>query len=577
MSRSAQIQGLRAYAVLLVLIFHAGWNSGGFVGVDVFYVISGYLITGLIIREENFSFANFYARRAKRLLPAAFLVLLVTSILFWIFAPSPGRSQYSKDLLASTWYVSNYLYAHWQNDYQNLGSQPSPLIHYWSLAVEEQFYLIWPLLIVIFRRRLKSAVILLSLSSLLLSIYLVYKAPIFAFYSLPTRAFELGAGALLSIFAIKIKQSFIAWIGIFLIVIAALEFNQNTNFPGLPALLPVIGAALILMASSSNPILSNRIAQKLGDWSYSIYLWHWPLLTIPVLYLQRQLTGIEKLFLIIICIFCAALTYRYLENPLRLSNISNRKVLTSSVVTGLLLSAIAGFIAITPANALNMNEIRKQPVIYKDGCQLDKQATKPNEKCVYGDKQGAKSAVLFGDSHAAQWFPAIDNWAKSKGYKLIVMTKSSCPAFDLPLRDNGAFKANLCNAFRRNALIEIEKLKPVVVIASSFEHYPGITDYESYGPLPIASKQLIIRDTPWPNRDIPTCLTTNRSCVAPKPVTINYKDAQLFDPIPLLCSKNCPAKVDGLVAYRDQTHISVAIAEHFARKLAEKLDSVVAG
>ena len=170
MSRSKQIQGLRAIAVALVLLFHTNWLPGGYIGVDVFYVISGFLITRLILQDEAFTFASFYARRAKRLLPASFLVLLLTSLLFWFLAPVISRAQYSKDLLASTWYLSNYLYAHWQNDYQNLGATPSPLIHFWSLAVEEQFYLFWPLILLAFRKRIKAAVMTVTILSFLSSL-----------------------------------------------------------------------------------------------------------------------------------------------------------------------------------------------------------------------------------------------------------------------------------------------------------------------------------------------------------------------------------------------------------------------
>ena len=172
MQRSAEIQGLRALAVVLVLLFHTDWLPGGYIGVDVFYVISGFLITSLIINDPNFTFRNFYARRAKRLLPVAFLVLFVTAVAFWIFAPGGGRAQFSKDLVASTWYVSNYLYAHWQNDYQNLGATPSPLIHYWSLAVEEQFYLFWPLLLILTKSFRKIAVMGLTIGSFQLSLFL---------------------------------------------------------------------------------------------------------------------------------------------------------------------------------------------------------------------------------------------------------------------------------------------------------------------------------------------------------------------------------------------------------------------
>ena len=151
-------------------------------------------------------FRSFYLRRAKRLLPASFLVLGVTSLAFWFLAPVISRAQYSKDLLASTWYVSNYLYAHWQNDYQNLGATPSPLIHFWSLAVEEQFYLIWPMLLLIFRRQVKWAVLIVTLLSFGSSIVFIEHSPIFAFYSLPTRAFELGFGAMLYLYAISMPN-----------------------------------------------------------------------------------------------------------------------------------------------------------------------------------------------------------------------------------------------------------------------------------------------------------------------------------------------------------------------------------
>jgi len=153
--RSKEIQGLRALAVTLVLLFHAGWLPGGYIGVDVFYVISGFLITSIIINDGDFSFKKFYLRRAKRLLPAAFLVLAATSLAYWFIAPSGARADFAKELLAGTWYLSNYFFAYWANDYQNLGAEPSPLVHFWSLAVEEQFYIFWPLLLIIFFLRKK--------------------------------------------------------------------------------------------------------------------------------------------------------------------------------------------------------------------------------------------------------------------------------------------------------------------------------------------------------------------------------------------------------------------------------------
>ena len=578
MQRSKQIQGLRAIAVGLVLLFHAGWLPGGYIGVDVFYVISGYLITGLILREENFSFANFYARRAKRLLPASFLVLTVTSISFWFLAPVISRAQYSKDLLASTWYISNYLYAHWQNDYQNLGAVPSPLIHFWSLAVEEQFYLFWPMLLIVFKKRLKLTVVTITSLSFFASLVLIAQSPIFAFYSLPTRAFELGFGALLNFFSkSSSSRRFSAWPGLFAIFLSGFIFNSHTSFPGFPALLPMIGTGLVIYSHNSNRFLENSVLQKLGDWSYSIYLWHWPILILPTLYFQRELKLDEKLLCLAICIILSAATYKFFENPIRKAQFSRRKIASFALLSGLALSGFAFVLNANSASSLDLKTIKQQPKIYADGCQLDKQATTPKATCIYGDSSANRSIVLFGDSHAAQWFPAIDSWAKAKNYRLIVMTKSSCPAIALPLKDSGAFKAKLCEKFRANALEDIKKLKPALVIVGNFEHYDGTKPkdfYNSYFPF----RHLLIRDTPWPNRDIPSCLTTKQQCDTTRPITIPYKSSAIFDPRPYLCdAKKCPAMVDGLVAYRDQSHITVAMAIHLAGRLGRKIDALVAG
>lgn len=301
MVRSKQIQGLRAVAVILVLLFHAGWLPGGYIGVDVFYVISGYLITNLIVSDQSFSFANFYARRAKRLLPSAYLVLLVTALVFWFIAPSISRIQFAKDLVASTWYLSNISFAFWQNDYQNLGAEPSVLIHYWSLAVEEQFYLIWPLLVIVFRRHLKLMVFSIFIGSFALSLFALERFPIWAFYSLPTRAFELAIGAFLALSVSanrmridKAVRSIVSWILLGLIVAGSVYFDAETAFPGIPTLIPTLATAGLIILNSKNSVLENWFFQKLGDWSYSIYLWHWPLLILPTMYLDRELMIFEK-------------------------------------------------------------------------------------------------------------------------------------------------------------------------------------------------------------------------------------------------------------------------------------------
>lgn len=210
--RILQIQGLRAIAALLVTIFHARLMPGGFIGVDIFYVISGYLITGLILREIDktgrLDLNEFYQRRIKRLLPTSVFVLFITAMVGLFVLPQITRDALGRDLFAAAAYVSNYLFAWWENDYQNLNATPSPFIHYWSLAVEEQFYVVWPIFILFLSRYGKRAILngvaIVTALSLLLSVYLTQAAPIWAFYSLPTRAWELGVGALLLLFRTSI-------------------------------------------------------------------------------------------------------------------------------------------------------------------------------------------------------------------------------------------------------------------------------------------------------------------------------------------------------------------------------------
>jgi hypothetical protein len=217
---------------------------------------------------------------------------------------------------------------------------------------------------------------------------------------------------------------------------------------------------------------------------------------------------------------------------------------------------------------------------------LDKRETTPNPKCVYGDRQATRSVVLVGDSHAAQWFPAIDQWARQKGFRLVVMTKSSCPASALPLPDRGNFNAAICDSFRTNAFDQINRLAPELVIAGSAENHKNIAA-NSYNVFPTLNypdaKLLILKDTPWPNQDIPTCLSKDpggAKCTTKAPDGINYSGRDTFDPIPLLCKAGiCPAKLgksNDLVAYRDHSHISVALALDLADELGAKLDEIVA-
>lgn len=608
--RITQIQGLRALAAILVTVFHARLLPGGFIGVDIFYVISGYLITGLILREiektGTLDLRSFYQRRIKRLLPTSVFVLFVTAIFAWILFPPITRDALGRDLFAAATYISNYLFAWWQNDYQNLNATPSPFIHYWSLAVEEQFYLIWPIFILFLARYGKKVILggiaITTLGSLLFSIYLTQVAPIWAFYSLPTRAWELGFGALLLFIPeTKKKMRILPWLGFFGITFASLNFNENTAFPGKNALIPVI-ATVVLIASIKywpplfNDLSNSRVSQWLGAISYPLYLWHWPALVLPSSALGRPLRFYERFLCILLTIILAHFTSKYVEEPLRHKNLSPRTIYKGAIVTTASSLAIGTLIAFSTSSIIttkgdisyqfDLVKVMEKPAVYGDDCHVNYGETKSGF-CTYGDKNSSETIVLYGDSHAAQWFPTLEKLAKQRGFKLISLTKSACPAVDANRPDQGAFKQVHCTKWRQNSIERIAKIKPMAVITSSFQYFTPANERVSratwwrdgqrklLSDLKGSTDHLIyISDTPRPLRDIPNCLASRNSRVCDSTqktrVSIIF-GFEVVNPTPWLCSSFCPAIIDGTVAYRDASHISVEMALKLLPKLEEAL------
>jgi len=608
--RITQIQGLRALAAILVTVFHARLLPGGFIGVDIFYVISGYLITGLILREiektGTLDLRSFYQRRIKRLLPTSVFVLFVTAIFAWILFPPITRDALGRDLFAAATYISNYLFAWWQNDYQNLNATPSPFIHYWSLAVEEQFYLIWPIFILFLARYGKKVILggiaITTLGSLLFSIYLTQVAPIWAFYSLPTRAWELGFGALLLFIPeTKKKMRILPWLGFFGITFASLNFNENTAFPGKNALIPVI-ATVVLIASIKywpplfNDLSNSKVSQWLGGISYPLYLWHWPALVLPSSALGRPLRFYERFLCILLTIILAHFTSKYVEEPLRHKNLSPRTIYKGAIVTTASSLAVGTLIAFSTSSIIttkgdisyqfDLVKVMEKPAVYGDDCHVNYGETKSGF-CTFGDKNSSETIVLYGDSHAAQWFPTLEKLAKQRGFKLISLTKSACPAVDANRPDQGAFKQVHCTKWRQNSIERIAKIKPMAVITSSFQYFTPANEGVSratwwrdgqrklLSDLKGSTDHLIyISDTPRPLRDIPNCLASRNSRVCDSTqktrVSIIF-GFEVVNPTPWLCSSFCPAIIDGTVAYRDASHISVEMALKLLPKLEEAL------
>jgi peptidoglycan/LPS O-acetylase OafA/YrhL len=608
-----QIQGLRALAAILVTLFHAKWISGGFIGVDIFYVISGFLITGLLLREINstgsISFKEFYSRRFKRLLPTSFFVLTITAIISWLLIPGTMRNSLGRDIIAASLYVSNYLFAWWQADYQNLDATPSPVIHYWSLAVEEQFYAVWPLLILgffLFAKYLKRKIVLthlvgaITVLSFIFSIYQTETSPIWAFYSLPTRAWELGLGALIVLLPPVKTKKFIALIGFVLVMASAFIFDESTAFPGKDAALPVIGTVLLIATIKSwppflNDIANSRISQWLGEISYPLYLWHWPLLVLPSTYFARPLEVYERLIAIAATLIFADLTHRFVEEPYRTKKmipILVYKKAAFATVMSVLVGTVIMFsntdkIDISGINgAVSLAQIKARPQIYEDGCHANYAQTKSGI-CEYGDLRSEKVMVLYGDSHAAQWFPALVEIATRSGYKLISLTKSACPSVDTQRRDQGGFKMVRCVQWRENTIDRIKRIRPDVLIMSSFQYYAPPPQTENrllwwnngqrklLSDVQGSSDQLMyITDTPQVDLDIPACLEkySISKCDASLPSqNLSIAGFRVIDPNSWLCSQVCSAVKDGVVAYRDASHISVDMSIALIPRLTQAL------
>ena len=608
-----QIQGLRALAALLVTLFHAKWVNGGFIGVDIFYVISGFLITGLLLREiertGTINFKEFYARRFKRLLPTSFFVLLITAVASWLLIPDTMRSSLGRDIIAASLYVSNYLFAWWQADYQNLDATPSPVIHYWSLAVEEQFYLIWPLLILFFfiaATKFKKKILLTLLVatvtalSFVFSIYQTETSPIWAFYSLPTRAWELGLGALLVLLPPIKTKKLVGLLGFILIIVSAFIFGETTAFPGVNAVLPVLGTVMLISTINSwppflNDVANSRMFQWLGEISYPLYLWHWPLLVLPSTYFARPLAIYERILAIIATIILADLTHRFIEEPFRKHKTEPTLVFKRSGVITLVSVLIGTAIIFSSSDkidvsgingAVSLAQIKARPLVYDDGCHANYAQTKSDE-CIYADTKSDKTMVLYGDSHAAQWFPALVEIASRSGYRLISLTKSACPSVDTVRLDQGGFKMSRCKQWRINTIKRIQEINPDVLIMSSFQYFaqpPRFTDREKWWNdgqrklltevKNISPHLIYITDTPHPLRDIPACLANysiSKCNTTQRSEDLSISGFNVINPNSWLCSRVCPAVKDGVVAYRDASHISVDIAIALIPRLTQAL------
>ncbi|MGH3373003.1 MAG: acyltransferase family protein, partial [Nocardioidaceae bacterium] len=357
----ADIQGLRAVAVLLVILSHAGIPGapGGYIGVDVFFVVSGYLISALLLREATetgrVSIGGFYSKRARRILPAATVVLVATTLAATIWLPFVRTAQIVEDVVWSTFFAANLHFARMGTDYFAAEVPPSPVQHFWSLSVEEQFYLVWPTLVAVVlvaagsrgggrveraRRRIRLLTVVVgvaSVASLAWATVLIQTSPTAAYFSTPARVWELGAGVLLALSGRALPRighrvrGGLALGGVSAILFAAVTFDHSTAIPGPAALLPVLGTVAILAAGAGGRapgvgrLLELRPLRWVGDLSYSLYLWHWPFLILGAAYAGRRLELWENLLLVGGAVVASVVTYHLVENPFRRAPVLRHK------------------------------------------------------------------------------------------------------------------------------------------------------------------------------------------------------------------------------------------------------------
>lgn len=687
--RRTDIEGLRAIAVLAVLLFHAGVPglSGGYVGVDVFFVVSGFLITSLLVSErgsEGFiSLGAFYSRRIRRLLPVSAAVSVGTLVASYIWLEPLRIRSLVSDLFAVATFSSNFVFAHRGADYLQSTLPPSPLQHYWSLAVEEQFYIVWPLLIALvcvgatrvsrIRLRVGITASVISVASFIACMLLMKTSQPWAFFSPHTRAFELSLGALAAVVPMRASRiwqrasSALAWCGLFGIVTCVALFSERTTFPGPWALAPVIATVFVLRGGTAtswapNSLLQFSPFQWMGSRSYSAYLWHWPILIIAAPALGHELSVTEGIACVAASLVLSEFSYRFIENPVR-RNVRIRGVRAVALAVSLL-SLITGsavlarnnpprtstnVVATTPtlisttvpngaptttvpaapvlpdlgapvdaikqavsATGLPANltptlqqAILDQPIIYKNNCHASFSAVHP-KNCVYGDKSSTRIVGLFGDSHAAQWFPAFAEVAKSRGWKLITYTKRGCPPVDIPTYSKVLGQVYMqCAPWRKNVMKQMVTDGVQVAFIAHFDRLlsattrvpmwqkewraalqKGIAEFKANNIVPV-----LMEDTPYPNQDVPTCLSRHYTavhlCSAPMSVAYRPDMEQMLSDFHtqganvlwvrhwFCTTTTCPTIVGNVLMYRDDNHMTVTYSQLVAPLLEASIASFV--
>jgi peptidoglycan/LPS O-acetylase OafA/YrhL len=525
------IQGLRAVAVLLVILNHYNllWCQFGYVGVDVFFVISGFVIAGVLFREVDrtgsVSLLSFYARRARRILPASTLTLVVTVAASLILFGQIGTFDLAHDAVASALFTANFHFASQGVNYFANTAPASALLHFWSLAVEEQFYFVIPSLVLaltfLFRRKREAVVVVVSalvVVSYAWSIISTHQNSQTAYFSIATRAWELGVGVVLAgviAYGSRLNRWVAAggtWLGIGVIAISAWWINSPLQYPGAIAAIPVVGTALIIFCGSSSPtygftrVLSLAPAVYVGDLSYSLYLWHFPVIALAMKYWPPQPDLTSRLVLLFVAVIIAYISFRFLEDPIRRSAFIKRApwrslgVGAAAIVLALIVSVlptatleahsavrVSGNPALNKLQAeiLTATKVKNFPSASDPPLALSlgtdsfsipsmiahctpslTQVTVP--RCSYGDGSSSKVVVLYGNSQAQMWAPALDRLGVRDHFRLVPIAKPACGVFiQVGYVDPTGHISNICERFVAASIKRMIGLHPVSIIVAA--------------------------------------------------------------------------------------------------------------
>jgi peptidoglycan/LPS O-acetylase OafA/YrhL len=594
------IQGLRAVAVSLVVIYHLVPTSltGGFAGVDVFFVISGFLITLHLMQKPPSGardLAKFWGRRIRRLLPASLLVLGTTLVLSRLVAPDTQWGNTARQARAATLYVVNWLLARDSVDYLAAENAPSPVQHFWSLSVEEQFYFVWPILIlgmVLLAGRMRwnrdLAVLgglgVLVVTSLGYSVWETSHNPSAAYFVTPTRMWELGVGGLLAVVvAVRQRRGLppllptsaritLAWVGFAAIAWTAWTYTGRTPFPGWQALLPVLGTALVIgahspmSAVSPGPLLAVRPMQWLGDVSYSVYLWHWPLIVLIPQLRGHDMDNADRAAALGLTLVLAWLTKKYVEDRFRTPQwgIPLRKPFLLGAAGMVVVIALAAAQQLEVGHRQDESKAelaravadrgpclgaraledpdRCEPVPYDEIVPAPADAANDKSKaykdvsgskdcfsylpsfrtvrCAFGDRDSDVEVALVGNSHAGQWLPALDRVAQRNHWRVTTYLASQCAAADVRQAFPTPANTDACEAWVGRTTRAVARSKPAAVVytnrisvgaeGESFEDSGALYSDGMEAVLrewdQAGLDVLVLRDTPAPSTSIPDCL-----------------------------------------------------------------------